>query len=158
MRYNERERIKKYRPVLTAAQIAHIVILCKQGETITSEDINVLKSLAPFEAKIQADAITPSYELALPKPSLEESLGMENPVEQLDKLIPHMTCDTSHLTKEEQWELAYKKWLLKPLSCTAHDLELANEHKYLHDLMTPEEVTAYETGSMITSSDTRGES
>jgi len=47
-------------------------------------------------------------------------------------------------TKEEYWSRCHSKYLELPMACTVAEIDAAQEHRYLHDLMSPEEVTAYE--------------
>lgn len=128
----------KYRPVLTARMIEHIIALAKQENPISSESIEVLGILAPFQAKIQNAALTPAYTSAPPKPSIEESLGMNQPA----------TVPTSlygvHSKKEVYWQACYSKYIINPLSCTVEEIQAAREHMYLHDKMSEEEKEKFE--------------
>jgi hypothetical protein len=52
---------QKFRPVLTAEQIDHI-IKCVSPESPIG--ISIIKQLIPFQAKISIGAITPSYSIS----------------------------------------------------------------------------------------------
>jgi len=130
--------VKKYRPVLTGGMIEHILSLCKKETPISSESISVIGVLAPFQAKIQNDAIAEAYTVAPPKPSLEESLGLEVPATTPSSSTP------PRVSKEEYWHLCHTKYTLSPESCTLTEIQAAREHAYLHELMSPEEVEAFE--------------
>jgi len=52
----------KFRPVLTLAQIKHIVNLT--GITESPEDISIRKVLIPILAKIEVGAINPAYKIS----------------------------------------------------------------------------------------------
>ncbi len=128
---------EKYRPVLTIAQISHIIALAKQDimaaeEIDSSISISLLGVLAPFEAKIQNAGIQAAY---TEKPTHQEKL-----IESLGgTLIPEGQ------TKEDYWHQCYVKFILTPEACTLKELEGAKEHKYLNDLMSPEEKALFES-------------
>lgn len=133
--------IPKYRPVLTAEMIVHIIALAKKdlasskyGEADTI-NASLISTLAPFQAKIDNAGITAAYIMAPPRKSLLESLGEINP-----KNIP-----VGHSTKEEYWKHCYYKFIEAPTTCSLIEIDGYNEHKYLNDLMTPEELTAFES-------------
>lgn len=123
---------KKYRPVLSAGAISHILALAKSESPITSASLEVISILAPFMAKIENDAISAAYE-ATPKQSLEEKLGIGVPV-------THPIV----LAKEAYWEVCYSKYKTNPTSCSLQEIQAAREHMYLHDLMSPQEIAEFE--------------
>lgn len=125
---------KKYRPSLTACMVDHILHLAKSESPISSESISLIGVLAPFQAKIQNDAITEAYTTAPPKKSVEESLGMVTP--------------TKHLSKEDYWEECHVKYTANPTECSLQEIEAAREHAYLHDLMTIEEKELFESNML----------
>ena len=127
---------KKYRPVLSAGAISHILALAKSESPITSASLEVISILAPFMAKIENDAISAAYE-ATPKQSLEEKLGIGMP-------LPNKHETTMTLTKEEYWESCYAKYKNLPTECTLKEIQAAREHMYLHDLMSPQEIAEFE--------------
>jgi len=58
---------------------------------------------------------------------------------------PGKVSATRAAFSKEQWnEVCYNKTLKHPEQCCLADLEGAREHKYLNDLMMPEEVEQYE--------------
>tara|TARA_R110000803_G_scaffold209779_1_gene280035 strand:- start:281 stop:697 length:417 start_codon:yes stop_codon:yes gene_type:complete len=130
----------KYRPVLTAEQIEHILVLAK-GSPMTDTNISLIGSLSPFFAKIQNKAVTAAYSTTEKSSKFSiESLG--GSATGLD-LAPNVG------DKEEYWERCYNQWLITPTEMSLNGIEAANEHRYLHGLMTPEEQTAFETGTPL---------
>jgi hypothetical protein len=138
MRY--KETVKKYRPVLSAAQIEHILNLCRfdiihaaqlpDGDIETSSSI--ISVLSPFQAKIENAGISPAY-TTTPKPSMLEQLGAVP--------ITPTTRDN-----ETYWHKCYIKMQESPNLCTLQEIAAAKEHMYLNDLMSEEEVEAFERG------------
>lgn len=156
----------KYRPSLTADQIEFILRLTKQFyiDLTGSPELDlveanqafaVIATLTPFQAKIRNLAITPAYipsdtpaktstleslggtdsDTHIPTlPSYDDSIGV--PETNLSSLPP--------ISKEELWAASYAKYLIDPVSCTIQEIEEAREHKYLENLMTVEEVEAFE--------------
>ena len=124
---------EKYRPVLTAEQIEHIIYLAKNEQPLSSKSIGVISKLAPFLTKIQNAGITPAY-TTNDKPALYEQLG----------------ASTSENTgasksKEEYWEECYNKKLTEGAQALSiKELEAAKEWEYLNNLMTPEEKIDFE--------------
>ena len=124
----------KYRPVLTARQIVHIVNLAKKEAPISNASLSVISTLSPFLYKIENGAIAPSHVPSdKPKANSLESLGAGTE--------PHMS---DQRTKEERWEQAYNKYKADPTSCTATEILEAREHMYLNDLMSDAEVLEFE--------------
>ena len=130
----DKANTKKYRPVLSACMIDHIVSLAKTESPISSESITLLGILAPFQAKIQNEGITPAY-VTVPTKSLEESLGLEVPV-----------THPLGMAKEAYWESCYNSYKLNPASCSLQEIQAAREHMYLEGLMSEEEVVEFEKG------------
>ena len=123
----------KYRPVLTATQIAHILTLAKSEVPMSSTSISILGSLSPFYAKIQNKAVEPAYETA-PKASILESLGA----------LPIPAVD-----KETYWAECYEKWSIAgPTALNLEEIAGANEHRYINGLMTAEEISDFEAGTL----------
>lgn len=116
--------ISKYRPVLTASNINHILSLAKKD--MTQESISIISVLAPFEWKIKNASISPSHVTA-PKPSLSESCGLEITTYEVNK-----SDDLWHRYKES------------PASMTLAEINEALAYGYLNDLMTSEEEIAYQ--------------
>lgn len=148
MRYTQVDRAAstgstiKYRPVLTASQIQHILALAKKENPLSDASVSVIATLAPFQAKIENAGIKPAYIDAPPRPDLLESLGgTRTPAEKMEN-PPKLASPP--VSKEERWEQAYIKWSLNPSACTLQEIKDAQEHRYLHDLMSPEEVSSFE--------------
>lgn len=132
----------KYRPVLTAKQILHIIQLAKLEEPISMCSISLISVLAPFAAKIDNAAITPAY-ITTPALSMTDknlaALGSEVSAE----------IEAMHLiSKEERWAKAYAKHMLDPVDCSLVEIADAKSHAYLNDLMSADELADYEA-SMV---------
>lgn len=131
-------RTKKYRPVLTAAQVKHILTLAKTAEaTISDDSLSLISSLSPFLAKIENEALVPAYTSTAT--TTKKSLASMTNEEILEALAPA-------LSKEEVWELAYTKCQEAPLSCSLQEIKEATEHMYLNDLLSEQEIGNFENG------------
>ena len=130
----------KYRPVLTAAQIEHILTLAKLESPISATSFSVIATLSPFYAKIQNNAVTAAYNTA---PAASSKFSVSG----LGGTSPAQPDNTSATAKEDYWEECYNKLQANSANgCTLQELEAAQEHRYLHGLMTPEEQANFEMG------------
>ena len=127
---------KKYRPSLTAQQVSTILTLAKTALPLTDETMSLISTLAPFMAKIENDGIVPAY-----------TVSNKPPANSLESLGGMITSDAnSHVSKEAHWEQCYLRILeVGAAACTLETIQAAEEHRYLNDLMTPEEETAHES-------------
>ena len=135
----------KYRPVLTAVQIEHILYLAKSEQPLSSMSMSLISTLAPFQAKIQNAAMTPAYILVAPKPSeadVMESLGAGAPNKIVGNI--HTSIDCSGLAKQEYWEACYNKFKANPVYCSLAEIAASQEHAYLNELMSVSELAAFE--------------
>jgi hypothetical protein len=136
----------KYRPVLTAEQILHIITLATSELPISTESMSVLQSLSPYSAKIQVAAIKPAYDPVDPLEaqrrmlaSLGGSLNLEHELADVPEYVTALT------TKEERWAAAYAKLKIIPsVALSMQEMADAMEHMYLNDLMTPEQAREFE--------------
>lgn len=124
--------MKKYRPVLSAAQIAHLISLCKDRLDLP-ESISCIGTLSPFMAKIENTAIQAAYTLQ-PNKSLVDELGLgeENIATKTHELYQ------KHL---------YEQWLavgMKNDSFSLVEIKEISLYRYLNDLMLDEESEAFE--------------
>ena len=134
----------KYRPVLTASQIQHILKLAKSEQPISEASIEVISKLAPFAAKIESNAVQAAYSI---KPAKETSLLAdlgESPSETISAEATSNEIAQEHYNKEEYWEQCYLRYKDNPASCSLREIEAAQEHMYLNELMTAEEIAAFE--------------
>ena len=125
----------KYRPVLTALQITHILELAKLESPLSDLSISVISTLSPFEAKIKNAGISPAY---TPKPVKQSTL------ESLGGLSSTSIEQANNMSKEEYWAQCYAKYVLSPITCSLEEIQAATEHKYLNDLLNPKELAAFE--------------
>jgi len=143
----------KYRPVLTASQISHILHLAKSEMPISELSFEVIASLAPFEAKIKTKAIKPAY--AEPDPNkpksfkgktitLEDLGGTSSTANQKHEENEGFLAQEDFPTKEAYWEACYNKYKKSIASCNIYEIAAATEHMYLNDLMTPEQLAKFE--------------
>lgn len=136
--------VTKYRPVLTASQILHVLKLAKTESPISEASFQLIAQLAPFAAKIDAAAITPAYSTT-PRVSLLESLGESNITASS---AASSNSQANYQSKEELWEAAYNKvQSLGAASCTLQELRDSQEYAYLNDLMSSEELAAFEASN-----------
>ncbi len=112
----------KYRPVLTHAQITHLISLCKND--MSSESVRCISVLAPFEYKIQNRSVIAAYDSAM---GLGESTGLGPSFNDVRTPI----------------EL-YHIWLNDKTLLSVLELETVAEYRFGNDLMTAEEETQYQ--------------
>jgi hypothetical protein len=120
---------EKYRPSLTAQEIAYIVERCDadQREETTGISVALGSKLKVFAMKLQLNLVAPAY-IASAKKSLEERLGLD---------------DTS--TSPERKRLAaFEKYSKLPSICTPEEISLAQTYRYENNLMTDQEESDYE--------------
>ena len=133
----------KYRPVLTASQINKILELAKCEQPMSDTSFTIVSTLAPFKAKIENAGIVPAYTEKDKKPGMYTLEGLGEPtIEVFTGKLP----ESAPFTKEELWEQCYLKWVDNPTSCSLAEIEGANEHRYLHNLMSPKEAEVFEKG------------
>ena len=138
----------KYRPVLTASQITYLLEIAKNSIAISygddSDALSIITTLAPFKAKIDNGATNPAYitKSVLPKQviSIADLGGTTDSETYIERLSP-TACATS---KGERWALAHAKFCISPAACTLEEIKGAKEHMYLNDLMSAEEMQAFE--------------
>jgi hypothetical protein len=125
----------KYRPSLSEEEVQYILLKAKEDYIATDSPISlaVVNKFSVLATKIANNAITPSH-VEKPKVSLIESLGGTQPSLQV--------------TKEEYWAQCYAKYELDSTSCTVAEIKAAQEHRYLNDLMTPDEVARHEAADL----------
>ena len=117
----------KYRPVLTAAQISHLISLCKLNLS-HPESIGCIATLSPFMAKIENGGIKAAYEVK-PKNSILEAIG-EEPKPSL---------------KLEDEEIQ-KLWLTGNfVSLSLEEIKALQDWMYRNDKCTPEQEAAFES-------------
>lgn len=124
----------KYRPVLTASEILKILELAKTESPMSDISYSLVSKLSAFQAKIENDGVSPAYTPKPAKPSILESL--------------EGTLDDNNLhnqTKEEYWKECYIKWTEWPQACSLNVIRASDEHRYLNDLMSPEEILTHES-------------
>lgn len=79
-----------------------------------------------MKTKLEIGAVSAAF-TSSPKKSLEEKLGIIDPVEAR--------------------EAAYLKWQTNPAICTEEEIQKAKTHMYENDMMTAEEEEAFENGN-----------
>ncbi|RLE97146.1 MAG: hypothetical protein DRJ63_09540 [Thermoprotei archaeon] len=148
---------KKYRPSLTLGQLTKIVELAQAEEPKSIEAFQLIASLTPYVAKAMIGAVTPSYEAVSSEQkaqdkqeALNDSLGLETSKE----LSPKITANITSLPKESYWKLCYQKRERLGASMLSAEENLgAQEYAYLNDLMSAEEIEAFEQASFEQASD-----
>ena len=130
----------KYRPVLTAEQILHILTLAKTEQpAISNTSLSIIASLAPFQAKIDNAGIIPAYTMQPVKPNNTSLEALEGTV----------SAGSPPYNKEDYWERCYTKYSTNPVACNLEEIHAAKEHMYLNDLMSPTELEEFEKGNVI---------
>ena len=124
--------VKKYRPSLTACQIDKIMSLAKQETPLSEASKDIIRTLAPFLAKIETGATSPAYEY-IPSLSLSDMLGIESD-----------TSVSNSCTGAEYNKQCYLKCQTTPALCSPVEIAAAQEHAYINDLMSASEEQDYE--------------
>lgn len=136
--------ITKYRPSLTAENIQWIVEKAKTTSPLTPEAYSVIAVLDPFLTKIANSSITPAYSIAAKakaKANSLESLG--------EGAASSEAVAAGTVSKTEYWAQCYQKYISNPSSCTLTEIANAQEHRYLNDMMSPEEIAVFERQEFI---------
>lgn len=123
----------KYRPVLTASQILHLLSLCKSN--LNQSSLECIAVLAPFEFKIRNGLISPAY-TPQPIPTLAQSMGFDDPPTES---IPSIRKSTTHI------ESLYEMWRTTPSTLSLEQLKEVQAYRYKNNLMSPEQEQEYET-------------
>lgn len=136
--------IQKYRPSLSIPQLNTIIELAKNQSPMAPDTAEVLGVLIPYVAKINLAAVSPSYTMQAKK----------TPLDLLDELgglegSDYNQASNTAISKPHYWKECYDKYIDTPKLCTLEELEAVNEHRYLNNLMTPEEVTEFEKGNTL---------
>lgn len=125
----------KYRPVLTAEEIARLLALTKAATILDAISYNIIHKLSVLQTKIDNLAIMPAYTTS-PKKSLMEQLGEVEP----------NTFTADNATKEQLWKKCYNKYIVSPTDCNLVEIQGAKEHMYLKGMMSDTEAKAFEQG------------
>jgi len=131
----------KYRPVLKRAQLAKIVASLKADPEPDVDTYSSLAYLVPFIAKIDMKGMKAIYNMAPEKPSLLESLGA-------GAGTGSAMLQQSNADRERYWEECYNKYITDPSNCTHRQLDAAQEHMYINELMTEQQLQLFESGAM----------
>lgn len=115
----------KYRPYFRATQVDELIRCLK----ISSPDIELLRYLETFRAKISFDAI--SKTIQTPRATISDRLELSGKMVIIDVGPSKQNC--------------YDRWLAFPEHLTLAELEKAHMHRYENDLMTPEEEADFES-------------
>ena len=143
---NQRAR---YRPSFTASEIATIISLCA-SRTQEANCLAILGKLATISSRIAVGDDKPAYiaDPPISKPSIYKQLGMPEPqLPALINVVGNKYEDINpdlYKAKENYWLACYHKYIEQTQDCSPNEILAAQEHKYLNDLMTPEEEVAFE--------------
>ncbi len=135
----------KYRPALTTMQILTILDLARTAP-ITEDKMSVISTLAPILAKIQVGAIAPAYVTHQGKRSIAKT--PEQLLEELGGSLQDLPLD---LSDPHYWAKCYDKHCAFPATCTKEEVAAAQEHMYLNDLMSEEEIQKFEANQAAAS-------
>lgn len=116
---------QKFRPYFTYSELQEIIAALKSQPTPTRQTL--IRYLHSFIAQIDSGTRQPNHIL---QPTLPQRLELES----ADIPIPLQISGHA----------AYQKWLINPASATPHEIAAAQEYRYLNDLMSADEESAYE--------------
>ena len=144
---------KKFRPVLSAAQIHTILKICKERIPMSEEVMAVIAVLSPFYAKVQNEGVKAAYEIEEGKgrfESIEKKLGFDVGI----GMNVGMGIEMNPLNPtEKNWDLirklAYDKYISNPTDCTILEIEYSNQYMYDNGLMSESEEREYEKNSLM---------
>lgn len=126
-------RQAKYRPSLTLESLRKIRSLAINEEPMSVESATIIGVIAPFLAKAENGAMAPAF-VTKPVQSLEDKLG-----------LALSTNHDTQVSKEEYWKQCWMKLEDKGKDAlTLEELEAADEHRYLNDLMDEVEEAEFE--------------
>jgi len=134
----------KHRLGLTAEQIDILTKITKRAYAAeaTPELYTLLGILSTRNSKIQFDLCKPDY-----TPVADEDRRISKPVEiSLEslgaqaQLEPEEIDPASFSSKTLYWEACYEKYVTDLDSCSLTEIDAANEHRYINELMTEEEM------------------
>lgn len=127
----------KFRPVLTASQITHLISLCRKDPSL--ESLSCLSVLGAFEYKIRNDSVSPAYSVAtIQKRDMASELGFSEVVVVTETPrgpianIPHDD------------EALYAQWMESPDGMSIAQLKRVQFYRYQTGKMMPDEESKYE--------------
>lgn len=118
----------KFRPSLTSEQIAYL-IRNLQSAAVCPERDDILKQLHKFHLKAVHGIVSPSH-VSAPRMSLVDSLGFSETVSASDDVL-----------------VLLETYRTNPTILTTTQLSRVQHHRYLNDMMTPEEELAHENAN-----------
>ena len=116
----------KYRPYFTYQELQEIIHALKASPTPSR--LSLIRYLDGFILQIERGLRSPNSTIA---PSLSQKLELEPSTP-----IPTALAITG--------EAAYQKWLLNPAKASPHEIQAANDFRYLNNLMSADEEAQYE--------------
>lgn len=124
--------MQKFRPYLTSSELTEILNCLKTK----SSNIALIRYLETFAIKIDRGTIQPNLTLQPPKPTIEQSLGLDS------------SNPSNSLPRETTNHQAYLKYAASPTSCSPKEIEQAEEYMYLQGLMSASQEEAYYSNLM----------
>ena len=122
----------KFRPVLTARQIEHILTLCRSETPLTQESLGIVATLSPYYAKIQNAGVVAAYNVSDSR-KVENKLGFETGNTGSSEKI-----DWIQVRKQ-----AYEKYVQNPNLCSVDELNYAHQYRFDNGLMSTDESEKY---------------
>ena len=136
-------KIPKYRPSLPPILIEKVLELAKKETPLSSESIQLISILAPFQAKIESNGLTPAHTSA-PKLTLKQSIG-------LDPTPSEWVLDgREYATKEDYWLACYTIHIKDVTRLSLQEIQAAREYMYLHYLLTDSVLKEFEQETTTT--------
>jgi hypothetical protein len=125
MNSNSTSSTQKYRPALTAQEIAYLIDLCNLDSRPETSELGfaIASRLRVFKLKTEL-GVTGAAFSSTPKETMEQKLGLEDIV-----------------TKRQK---AYDLWRQNPDLVDAKGMRLVEAYRYDHGLMSAEEIEEYE--------------
>lgn len=117
----------KFRPSLSAQQITTLVDIL----STYPEHTELCKVFRVFKLKADHGIVTPSH-VSIGRPSIEQSLGFSD--------------DT---TPDASIEVLLQMYEANPSILSRTQMDKVEKHRYVNDLMTPEEESQYESSTGV---------
>ena len=127
----------KVRPTLSASDLEHLLYLCKSESPISDKSLGLIYRLAPLLAKISGSTTAHTHS---PTHPVTYPASHPAPTKPTKPAIA-----TSNL---QYWEQCHNKYIDSPAECSGNEIEAAQEHRYLNDLMSPDEKAVFESASL----------
>lgn len=148
MNSNKIPKIPKYRISLSLDDLVYLTNLAKQDYADSSSNkdraIGVIADLNRAINNAIHGSTKSAYDMREPE-SIQDKLGIATGLEHNLDHLTAITYESPTIDKETYWSQCYDRLeLYGPETLSIVEIDAANEHRYLNDLMNIEEIAEYE--------------